>query len=420
MATKIAKSRKFPFPSEQAYAKKTADLLRRFKWFTLFDGAHADATGEFIFCDMWKCLKQEGAWKCYRRSLDTFNWEPIHAQEMPNFFLWPIRRATSKGVMWGMIGVLQDRLFRHVSSQFKEGDWDENNGWKGNLARKAIRKRLVQTIIQQGGGEIACKKMTSCLWEVLLDKEKSGLLIAIHGNQRGFSLPDILDLHQNEEAARQWKKELPNAMPLLSRMGGSWVMPKQAPHWLMKASAVHPAIKTVKLAKEILAAPYSLLSAVAQTGSVKYWHLSNDVRSQLEVLRVRDRATVAYKISSLAVRQNEYPLLDRLVDFYCKTQYLLPDLPNRTGFAVYSNRFAPVQETWSSMLPLLKGPSRKENLAKLLEGDAWMKCVHPQFSAWLPVLARYNADQQAKEMQKQAIEVVTASEPAIPVGRRRL
>lgn len=427
MAKKVSGKacRSFPFPSERAYAKKIVELMRQFKWFTLFDGTHADATGEFVFCDLWKCIKQEGQWKCYRRRLKDMEWETVGAESMPRFCLWPIHRATSKGIMWSIISALENRIFDHVSSQFKSSDWDENNAWRGSLARKVIRKRIVNTIVNQGGGEVACKKMTRCIWESMLAGDQCGMLLSIHGNRRGFYFGDVLVLCQNEEVALQWKRKMPNAMPLLSRMNGAWVSPANAPHWLMKNSSLRPTVRTIKKAKEILSAPYSMLSSLDLSGSVAYWFLSEQTRQKLDMLRVRDRSTVAYRIARWYVHLDEFILLDRIVDFYCKTQYLLPTLPDRAGFRVYTKRFAPAEETWNSIQTLLrpfnrKSLERKVKLADLLENDAWMSVIDLEKNEWGLLQERYTSDRQAEDMRRKAMEIEASlnSLPAVP--RKRL
>jgi hypothetical protein len=413
-------ARRFPFPSERAYAQKATELLSRFKWFTLFDGSHADATGEFIFCDLWKCVKQQGQWQCFQRSWEDMQWHPVPFCTMPRFNLWPIHRATSKSIMWSMINTLTDKVFHHVSSSFKEADWDPQNTWRGNLAKKVIRKRLVNTIVKQGGGEIACKKMTQCLWAAMLDKEKSGWLIAIHGNQAGFTLHDILDLCQNEAVARQWKEQIPHAMPLLSRMPPEWVHPSHATYWLMKSHAIYPRIKTVRLAREILASPYSMLSAVAATGSVKYWFLSPDIRHQLDQLRVRDRANVVYRIAHLAVHKEEFALLDRIIDFYCKTQYLLPTLPNRAGFRVYIHRFTPVIDSWSCLASILrKSKDKKATVLNLVADDAWLKSMSALAHPWAGIIEPYRADIQAQQLRGRCEDLGVLSKPTPPASPRR-
>lgn len=380
MKAKKRSARKLPNAFEQAHLDAINRIAMRLDLSCIFDQAQAER-GVLVCCDMWKSAPMEtgGRWEHYVRNLTSWEWElvDIHdpcAELMPNIRLWPLKHASDISMRYTILRCVVDRICEHAGQSPGVAGTLDGSVWKGALAERVFRARLRKTCFSEDRTRGATRTMTRFLWDTLLPKPRSQLLIRIHGYSCGFGVVDAFRLLGHEDTATAWKNKLPNAMPLLAALpAGTWPQPDRAEALLCQSAPSHcqlPRCTSKRQAQRLLTAPYTMVAKAVEVGADGgvLWGMNEVALARVGNLPVRLRAALVIHCS--AWPRFKHVVRDKLMDLHL--DYLLDRLEEMQAhesktFAMYYHYCA----TLHPVIDLTRKICKTRPAGVFFEGTDW-------------------------------------------------
>lgn len=439
MEPKKRPARKLPNTCEQTYLDGINRVAMRLDLSCIFNQERSQH-GELVLCDMWKSIPAEdgGAWQHFVRNLTSWEWERVDAhgygeEVVPNILLWPLKNASDISMRYTLLRCVIDRICDHVKHMDGVSYGFDESPWKGALAERVFRKRLLGTCFSEDRARGATRAMTRFAWEALLPKHRSQLLVRIHGYSKGFGLLDVFRIAGHEHTAQAWKDAIPNAMPLLSTIPMmAWPAPEDAVR-VVQASADNrgraPWCTSRKQARRLLASPYTMIAEAVSVGvhGGALWSMGDAALERVGKLPVRLRAALVNHCSDWP--RFKHDIRDKLMGLHL--DYLFDRLEEMQGNK--SKAFGMYYQYCAEFDPVihLAGKICKTSYGKaLLEGDQWEDAILGRLKGYYGAievnghanLVRYMQARQTQRVAKalsQSTPLTTGQDPA-RTGPRRL